>query len=55
MEKLAYMGVTINEEANNQRGKAMLISGPDSKVKVYVIPTDEELVIARDTLEIASR
>ena len=55
MEKLAYMGITVDEEANRVRGKFALISGPDSKVKVYVIPTDEELVIARDTLEIASR
>ncbi len=49
-EKLAYMGVKIDEEKNNTRGEEIEISAKDSKVKVYVIPTNEELVIARDTL-----
>ncbi len=48
-EKLAYMGVTLDKEANRSRGKEVVISGADSKVKVVVIPTDEELVIAQDT------
>jgi len=54
-EKLAYMGVTLDKEANRSRGKEVVISGPDSKVKVVVIPTDEELVIAQDTAAIAGK
>lgn len=53
-KQLAYMGVTFNPEANKSRGKEIEISGPDSKVHVVVIPTDEELVIARDTACIVS-
>lgn len=44
-----YLGVRIDEEANKKRGEDMVISTPDSKVTVLVIPTNEELVIARDT------
>ncbi len=44
-----YLGVEIVAEANKARGKEVEISTPDSKVKVFVIPTNEELVIARDT------
>ena len=47
-----YLGVNIVAEANKSRGKEVEISTPDSKVKVFVIPTNEELVIARDTMEI---
>lgn len=50
--KLEYMGVTFNAEANKVRGQEIEISGPDSKVHVVVIPTDEELMIAQDTAEI---
>lgn len=50
--QLEYLGITFNAEANKSRGKEVEISGPDSKVKVVVIPTDEELMIARDTAEI---
>ncbi len=53
--QLAYLGITFNAEANACRGKEVEISGPDSKVKVVVIPTDEELVIATDTAEIVGR
>ena len=53
-EKLAYLGIKIDEEKNHVRGKEIEISTPDSKVKVFVIPTDEEMVIARDTLEIVT-
>lgn len=53
-KKLAYLGITFNEEANKQRGKEVEISGADSKVKVVVIPTDEELMIAQDTAAIVS-
>ena len=51
-EKLACLGVKLDEEKNNVRGKLTKISADDSKVAVYVIPTDEELMIARDTLEL---
>lgn len=47
--QLAFMGVTFDAEANKVRGKEIEISGKDSKVHVVVIPTDEELMIARDT------
>lgn len=51
---LTYLGVKIDPALNEEmiRGKEGLISSPDSKIKVYVIPTNEELVIARDTKEI---
>ena len=51
-EKLEFMGVKLDPEKNKIRGEEVEISTPDSKIKVYVIPTNEELVIARDTLEI---
>lgn len=53
--QLAFMGVTFNEEANKVRGKEIEISGKDSKVHVVVIPTDEEMMIARDTAEIVGK
>ena len=46
---LGYLGVTIDKEANKKRGDDNIISTPDSKVKVCVIPTNEELAIARET------
>ncbi len=46
---LGFMGVTIDDEANAIRGEETRISAADSKVKVYVIPTNEELAIARET------
>ncbi len=49
LEALSYLGMTINEEANNTRRTEIEISGADSAIKAYVIPTNEELVIARDT------
>ena len=51
-KQLAFMGITFNEEANKTRGKEIEISGKDSKVHVVVIPTDEELMIAKDTASI---
>lgn len=52
---LAFMGVKLNEELNAvTRGTETVISAPESKVKVAVIPTDEELMIARDTNQIVS-
>ncbi len=50
---LEFMGVKMDAEANNCRGKETVISAADSKVKVLLIPTDEELVIARDTARLA--
>ena len=49
-ERLAYLGIKVNDENNNKRGEEIEISTPDSKVKVFVIPTNEELVIAQDTV-----
>ena len=51
-EYFGYLGVKIDHDANNCRGKEVLISTPDSPIKVFVIPTNEELVIARDTRDI---
>lgn len=53
IERLAYLGIKLNEENNNKRGQTLEISTPDSKVRVYVIPTDEELMIAKDTVKLA--
>lgn len=47
---LGYLGITLDEEANKKRGEDLLISTADSKVKVAVIPTNEELAIARETV-----
>ena len=48
-EGLDFMGVTIDEAKNNCRGKEVIISKPGSRVTVMVVPTNEELMIARDT------
>ena len=48
-EKLEFMGVKIDVEANNVRGEEKEISAQDSKIKVYVVPTNEELMIAKET------
>ena len=47
---LGYLGIEIDEEANNTRGQEIVISKPGSKVNVLVIPTNEELAIARETV-----
>ncbi len=47
---LGYLGIEIDEEANNTRGQEIMISKPGSKVNVMVIPTNEELAIARETV-----
>ena len=52
---LEYMGVKMDEDANNIRGKEAVISAPDSKVQVLLIPTNEELMIAMDTAEIVGK
>ena len=51
-EYLEFMGVKIDDEKNNTRGEEIEISTPDSKIKVFVVPTNEELMIARDTLNL---
>lgn len=51
-ERLECLGVKIDKEANKQRGDLFKISTDDSKIDVYVISTDEELMIARDTYEL---
>jgi len=53
-EGLEYMGVKVDAEKNKTRGEEAIISADDSKVKVVVIPTDEELMIASDTMDILS-
>ncbi len=52
IEALDVLGVKLDVEKNEIRGKVQKISTNDSSIKVYVIPTDEELMIARDTLEL---
>ena len=52
---LGYLGVHIDSYNNSLRGKALEISAPDSRVRVFVIPTNEELVIARDTKELLDK
>ncbi len=49
---LEFMGVKLDPVANKARGKEVLISAPDSKVQVWVVPTNEELMIAQDTAEL---
>lgn len=50
LSNLEYLGITVDEEANKKRGEDLVISTADSKVKVAVIPTNEELAIARETV-----
>ena len=50
VDHFGYLGITLDQEANKSRGKECTISTPDSKVKVAVIPTNEELAIARETV-----
>ena len=51
---LGFMGVKLDPELNKSRGKEMVISTPDSKVQVWVVPTNEELMIAQDTAELVN-
>ena len=55
LEGLEFLGVEIDKEANNVRGKIREISKAGCNVKAFVIPTNEELVIARDTLELIKK
>ena len=54
MSGLEFLGIEFDEKANSNtvRGSVTLLSKPGSKVKVYIIPTNEELVIARETLRL---
>ena len=51
-ERLSCLGVKLDLDLNNVRGETLKISSKDSKIDIYVIPTDEELMIARDTLNL---
>ena len=48
---LKFMGIEIDEDLNNMRGEEKEISKKESKVKIYVIPTNEELMIAKETID----
>ena len=54
-EGLEFLGIEIDDEKNNTRGKEAEISKDGSKVKVFVIPTNEEVMIARDTKKLTSK
>jgi acetate kinase len=54
-ENLGYLGIKVDEKNNDTHGEEIRISTEDSKVSVYVIPTNEELAIARDTAKIISQ
>ncbi|MBE0650160.1 MAG: acetate kinase [Bacteroidales bacterium] len=54
LSNMEYMGIEIDQEKISTRGKEMIISTPNSKVKVLIVPTDEELIIAQDTYSITS-
>lgn len=51
---LECLGISISEDANNVRGKEAVLSSPESKVKILLIPTNEELMIAKDTYQIVN-
>jgi acetate kinase len=51
-DHLTYLGVELDKEINDMKGKEIEISKPGSKVKVWCVPTNEELMIARDTVSI---
>jgi acetate kinase len=53
LERLSYLGIKVDDEANARRGNIEEISTKDSKVKAFVVPTDEELMIAKDTVALA--
>ena len=57
LENMENLGVVLDKEKNNnfKRGQVELISADNSKIKIYVIPTDEELMMARDTVQIVKK
>ncbi len=54
-EHFGFLGITIDDKANSKNGEEIMISTPDSPVKVFVIPTNEELAIARETMEVLDK
>ena len=54
VNRLALLGIKLDADANNVRGKEAIISTADSAIKVMVVPTNEELEIARDTRDIVA-
>ena len=52
MESLKSLGVKADKDANNCRGKFVKVSAEDSSVECFVVPTDEEVMISRDTYEL---
>ena len=52
LEYLGFLGITMDAEANKKRGETFVLSTPDSKVKVIVLPTNEELSICRETVRL---
>ena len=54
-EYLGFMGLVLDEEKNKIRGEEILITKPESKIKAYIIPTNQELVIARDTKKLIEK
>ncbi|HOH88329.1 MAG TPA: acetate kinase, partial [Ruminococcus sp.] len=55
-ENMDYFGIKIDKELNRSiRGKLTKISTPDSKIEVWIVPTNEELLVARDTLALISK
>ena len=55
VERLTALGIKLDAAANKVRGKEAVISTTDSPIKVMVVPTNEELVIARDTRDIVAK
>ena len=55
VKSLGYLGITLEEEANQTRGENKIISTPDSKVTVAIVPTNEELAICQETAELVSK
>ena len=55
VEGLEFLGIKMDAERNNCRGVEKIISADDSKVKVVLVPTDEEIVIARDTRDLVEK
>ncbi len=54
INRLGALGIVLDEEANNTRGKIKEITKPESKVRAFIVPTDEEVMIARDTVRLAN-
>ena len=55
LNNLKYLGIEIDDKKNNIRGEQNMITTPNSKVKAFVIPTNEELVIARDSKNLVAK